>query len=230
MVAVAVTAPWEFGWDALVALGTIGLALFTAGLAWSTRSLAAASAEDQRAQWRPLVIAAPDNEVGVSTDPDGRPVLSVAVRNVGRGPAFAVQAQVRSGKWALGASRPRSMSTLVPGEVTVLESRVVEDALRDRAAKRQPFPPALVEIEVAYYDVTERWHQTYLTATRSRDDDGLRVQRTLVEESDRRLLPVHGSRRAQAEAERRDRRPWRRARRAIRRAAAAATARLRRPA
>lgn len=32
--------PWEVGWDALVAGGTIGLAIFTAWLAWTTRSLA----------------------------------------------------------------------------------------------------------------------------------------------------------------------------------------------
>jgi hypothetical protein len=32
--------PWQVGWDALVAGGTIGLAIFTAWLAWTTRSLA----------------------------------------------------------------------------------------------------------------------------------------------------------------------------------------------
>jgi len=144
-------------------------------------------------------------------DPDGRDVLAVGVRNIGRGPAFAVQAQLRSGKNPIGASRPRSMSTLAPGERTDLESRVLESVTSERAAKRRPFPPSIVEIEVAYYDVGERWHHTYLTATRSRTDDGLRVQRTLVNESDRRLLPVHGSHRAKAEQARRASRWWRRA-------------------
>lgn len=38
--------PWEFGWEALVAIGTLGLALATAALAWSTRNLAKETADE----------------------------------------------------------------------------------------------------------------------------------------------------------------------------------------
>jgi len=47
---VGVTATFEWGWDALVAIGTLGLAGVTAWLAWTTRSLATAATEDQRAR------------------------------------------------------------------------------------------------------------------------------------------------------------------------------------
>jgi hypothetical protein len=40
--------PWKFGWEALVAIGTLVLAAATGGLAWSTRSLAKKTAEEVR--------------------------------------------------------------------------------------------------------------------------------------------------------------------------------------
>jgi hypothetical protein len=167
-------AAWEFGWEALVAIGTLGLALSTVVLAWSTRALAVASRNDQRAQWRPVVIVGENPEVAVSTDDDGRDLLSARLRNVGRGPAFAVQAQLRFDKAPAGASPPQSR-ILVPGEGMDLQMRVAEQTRRDIAERRQPFPPSLLEIEVSYYDIEERWHHAYLTATRSE------VVRKLVE-------------------------------------------------
>lgn len=38
--------PWGFGWEALVAIGTLLLAVATGGLAWSTRNLASKTAEE----------------------------------------------------------------------------------------------------------------------------------------------------------------------------------------
>jgi hypothetical protein len=38
--------PWEWGWDALVAIGTLALAVVTVVLAWSTRRMARAAAQD----------------------------------------------------------------------------------------------------------------------------------------------------------------------------------------
>jgi hypothetical protein len=46
VVLAAESSPWEFGWEALVAIGTLALALATAGLAWSTRRLAARTTEE----------------------------------------------------------------------------------------------------------------------------------------------------------------------------------------
>jgi len=216
--AVAIIASFEWGWDTFVAVGTLGLAAFTAILARSTRALAAATGEDQRAHWRPVVIVAEDTRVScVSEGQDGHGhVLLVSVRNVGRGPAFAVQAQLRFGEQPAGASRPSTMKTLVPDQDMFLDLVVSEEARRALDVARRPFPPSVVEIEVSYYDVGERWHRTYLTATRSPQDEDLRVNRVLVNETDRMLLPVHGSHRARAEEARRLARPWRRVARAAR--------------
>jgi hypothetical protein len=48
--------PWEFGWDALVAIGTIGLAGVTGTLAYMTWRLARSTAAEARAQTRPVLI------------------------------------------------------------------------------------------------------------------------------------------------------------------------------
>lgn len=212
----ATMAAFEWGWDTVVALGTLGLAVFTGALAWSTRALAQATRKDHQAQWRPVVVAESDGVVGVTTDSGGRIVLGIDVRNVGRGPAFAVQAQLRSGKRPIGASRSGTMGTLVPGEAFQIEARLTQESDGQLGRARRPSPPSVVDVELAYYDIAERWHHTYLKATRSRGDDVLHIRQTLVEETDRRLLPVHGSRRAMAEADRRERQRWRRSLRAVR--------------
>src|SRR5947207_1820977 len=49
------TSAWAFGWEALVALGTIGLALATTVLAWSTRRVAQATQAEISASWRPVL-------------------------------------------------------------------------------------------------------------------------------------------------------------------------------
>jgi hypothetical protein len=87
--------PWEIGWDTFVAIGTILLAVFTWRLAARTRQLAAETAADQRAQWRPVLM--PHHNTPEELD-HGNPTpalkfkrvaedLSVYVRNAGRGPA-----------------------------------------------------------------------------------------------------------------------------------------------
>lgn len=48
--------PWAFGWDALVAFGTLALAAVTFLLAWSTRRLAVETATEVQAQWRPILV------------------------------------------------------------------------------------------------------------------------------------------------------------------------------
>jgi hypothetical protein len=80
-------ASFEWGWDAFAAIGTIALAFGTVVLALSTRGVAKASAEDVRAQWRPVVV--PGSEVDVQFEEDFE-VMAITVRNVGRGAAYYV--------------------------------------------------------------------------------------------------------------------------------------------
>jgi len=51
---------WAFGWEALVAIGTISLALVTYGLARATRRLAEETATELQAQFRPIVVPLPE--------------------------------------------------------------------------------------------------------------------------------------------------------------------------
>jgi hypothetical protein len=92
--------PWEWGWEAAVALGTIGLAVATLVLAggtlWvarKTRDVAAATNAEIVADWRPVLL-----QEGCRLD-DGRwlsgihatrEVLSLNFTNYGRGPALDV--------------------------------------------------------------------------------------------------------------------------------------------
>ena len=208
-------ASFDLGWDAFVALGTLGLAFFTAALAWSTRRLAAASSEDQRAQWRPVVIADRSNRVDAEITSDGQRLLVARLRNVGRGPAFAVQAELRAVGQPVGASLPNTMETLAAGDDMELVMKIRDVAPGKSSTPHGSFPPAMLQIKIAYYDVAERWHQTYLTVVRSGTNQHLRVAKVLVNESDRMLLPVHGSVRARAEEARRENRTWRRVSRAV---------------
>jgi hypothetical protein len=91
------THPWDFGWEAIVAIATGGLALFTAYLALSTRKLAREAGNETRANWRPvLAIELQPTSAGVISrrrsvyvDEDEH-TLTVNIRNVGRGPALHV--------------------------------------------------------------------------------------------------------------------------------------------
>jgi hypothetical protein len=126
----AVTEPaWTFGWEALVALGTIGLAAVTAGLALSTRSVARATASELRASWRPVLvidnIESPIYLRYFAGQPTGS--LSFQVRNDGRGPALGVNvtvdrprkpgADIDLGILATGDTR-EAVFTSVPVDVT----------------------------------------------------------------------------------------------------------------
>jgi hypothetical protein len=103
---VATSSAWEFGWEALVAIGTLGLALATAVLAWSTRRVAQATQAELSASWRPVLMLVD------STWRDRRPwtavpgvtylpgdtrslvvsddLVRITIVNVGRGPAIGV--------------------------------------------------------------------------------------------------------------------------------------------
>lgn len=184
----------EINPDSVVAYGTAMLALGTVALAFFTYRLASAATSDQRAQWRPVLI--PASEV---VDESITGELRMMVRNVGRGPALGVGGQLRiSGP--SGAAIPGQPNICLPGDVLEL-----------RFGVNDKYPRGLVRrFEITYYDIGEWWHTTDLTASIREQNGPLVMAQTFVNEMDRQLLPVHGSRRARATAERRQNRPWRR--------------------
>jgi hypothetical protein len=62
----AAPSSWEFGWEALVAIGTLALALVTAALAWSTRNLAAKTATEVEHSGR--LVEASQRQVAASQE------------------------------------------------------------------------------------------------------------------------------------------------------------------
>ena len=94
---IAVNASWEFGWDALVALGTLALALVTGTLAFMTWRLARSATAEARSQSRPALIPGLGGDLPGTIDirplahDQDRRRLIISVRNVGRGPALFVR-------------------------------------------------------------------------------------------------------------------------------------------
>lgn len=145
---------WAWGWDALVALGTLLLAagtgilaLFTARLATRTSELAQESAADLRAQWRPFLLPAGDVDSyqhgstpatqprppsaawdpGVTYSDGNRETreFSVRIRNAGRGPALHVRAQLElAGVTGSFSPQSRALGALSTGDVQVLSFRI----------------------------------------------------------------------------------------------------------
>jgi hypothetical protein len=105
------SAGFELGWDTFVALGTIGLAIFTAVLAWQTRKLAGDTASDIAAQFRPILV--PYSYPG-QTPPviynDANRTLFVTFQNVGNGPALRAVAVAQPG----GTSPEPWASAVIP--------------------------------------------------------------------------------------------------------------------
>ena len=195
MIGSVIFAKIELTPDSVVAYGTAVLAFGTAALAFFTYRLAAAATSDQRAQWRPVLIAASE-EVDESVAGE----LRIEVRNVGRGPALGVGGQLRIAGPS-GATIPGQPNVCLPDEILELRFSAKGDYRRG----------SVRHFEVTYYDIGEWWHTTDLTASIREQGGPMTIARTFVSETDRQLLPVHGSRRAKAAAERERKRPWARA-------------------
>jgi hypothetical protein len=89
--------PWMLGWEFVLALVTLGLAGVTGWLAWTTRRLARATAEEVQGQTRPVLVPTrrkptPVQETPVSwTDPQGIKAtrtleVTIEFENIGVGP------------------------------------------------------------------------------------------------------------------------------------------------
>jgi hypothetical protein len=126
--------PWEFGWDALVAIGTVTLAgvtgvlaAITSRMASKTSDLAAETAEDVRSGVRPALIDAA-GRAKPTLSMDGRfdvGMLTLSVGNAGRGPALNVYAYAFAASKAFAKRTP----TVMVGNVAPDESATVD--LRD---------------------------------------------------------------------------------------------------
>ena len=114
---------------------------------------------------------------------------------------------MRAGKTG-GASIPGSDNIVMPGEVLRIPFKLVQGAT-------DFWRGYVVTFEVSCVDIAEQFHKTTIRATMRKQSDGskpLRLASVFVEETGRHLLPVHGSARAKADAERRARRLSSRAR------------------
>lgn len=101
-----------------VAIGTLGLALATVMLAWTTRRVSNATAQDVSAQWRPAIAPGEEAEVAYFAS---QQEVSVWVRNVGRGAAYYVDPALALEKVYIPAARSiqgelRNFAVLPAGE------------------------------------------------------------------------------------------------------------------
>ena len=83
---------WDFGWEALVAIGTVLLALATAWLALATRRMVRYTAQEVQATRRPTLLPVKDVAVQATLLHDERGVppyrLLLPLKNAGVGPAL----------------------------------------------------------------------------------------------------------------------------------------------
>jgi hypothetical protein len=171
---------FELGWDTAVAAGTIGLAWYTARLAKATRNLAQTSVDDERAQWRPAIIGGADTEVDFLADEER---LVMAVRNVGRGPALGVSAELRN---------------VAPNPINALH--IIHALLPNESADFE-FPvdksPSLAIVDFWYTDLAETIHRSRMWITPKDEElDGqvvrlLRIRRVATVDTKRPLGPAH---------------------------------------
>jgi hypothetical protein len=140
---------WTFGWDALAAIGTLILAIVTAGMAIATFRLARQAREEARAvkdnsgvvkeqvelqreqievAQTPLVVPAPQHGWTDGKTPYGEPARSAApwadvlpVKNVGPGAALNVTGHIDFGP--LFGDKPDKVVQLVPTSLASSESQ-----------------------------------------------------------------------------------------------------------
>jgi hypothetical protein len=143
---------WTFGWEALVAIGTITLAAVTAGLAWSTRTVAQATRDEIGAAWRPVLL--PQSAEIMQRSAQSPVSLKIKVKNVGRGPALEVTARLE-----LPDGTTRHIGA--PGEQPIPEPLPVEEELELQFSVDDPLQLSqLAQLSLSYVDLGDRSHQT----------------------------------------------------------------------
>jgi hypothetical protein len=161
----------ELGWDSLVAIGTLVLALVTAWLAWSTRKLARETADDVSSQLRPVLIDSAEGVlvVGYPQDSD-QGAFTLAVKNVGPGPALNARAEIfikyRNDSWTWETG----VGTVGPGAAAGGQRIWPVPPIY---AEAQPEPDITCEISCVYEDVANGIHRTvfnYTSAAPQRPD------------------------------------------------------------
>ena len=144
---------WDFGWDSLVAIGTLALALFTVWLAWSTRRLAKQTSDEVAADFRPVLIDAQQGTVQIDypqvAGQEG--TTRVAVQNVGPGPAMNTKARLRLKFSDKEWSSEIDLGTIAPGQPAAA-GVVSVPVIVDR--------PITAELECEYEDLAEKTHRT----------------------------------------------------------------------
>lgn len=180
---------FEWGWDALVAIGTIGLAIGTFLLAWSTRNAARATASEVRAQWRPAIAPTADVEVDYVTDTSDIAMMILGIRNVGRGAAYYVDAALDVGNVFIPASlalpgewQPVNLAVLPVGEALDLHFTHLDER------------PSRCRVVIDYVDLNGHPYATTLEISDLKVGEGtqtshlLRVERVEMDDG-KELIP-----------------------------------------
>lgn len=175
---------WAFGWEALVAIGTLALALATGHLAWATKRTADAARDEQAGQWRPVII--PLDSGFWYSDDDGSVSVEVTLENQGRGPALCVHAALDGA----GTSR-RRWGVLAPG------AKVRVDWSLDRSATGHE-ASGIRALAIDYDDLGQRTYSTrasigqgtHVMTSAGRAQFGLDVGDIVVEPDSTALKPL----------------------------------------
>lgn len=132
---------WDLGWDALVAIATGALAAVTFALAVTTSRVSRATRDEAQALSRPILLPVTMGREEVCVRFNG-PKITLAVQNVGKGPAFAIRArldppELKPDTWSHGI--------LHEGERVELSFREIEEVRAPR-----------YELLLDYQDLAER--------------------------------------------------------------------------
>jgi hypothetical protein len=184
---------WGFGWEALVAIGTIGLATFTAWLAWSTRRLVGETEQDVRSEFRPVLIGGTGGGLLITYtagQPHGQ--TTVAVKNVGPGPALNITAKLRMTAPKAWKSETRQLGTVGPGQPGSANIDVAVDSLDPNGLS------VICEVEFIYEDLAEARHHTILSydaAPAATSPDRNNIIRVKVPIKETQVRPISSRRR-----------------------------------
>lgn len=164
---IADVSSWAFGWNALVALGTIFLAVVTLGVVVYAARQVKATGRDIAAQDRPVLV--PSESPSLTYD-SAR--LQPAIRNAGKGVALDVQALLEWRTYSR-AAETWNKAALSPGASAILTFEV-------------PMLEAdFLILRLQYRDIANSVHTSDIVIDRngSGDSGGLRYADTIIDTS-----------------------------------------------